>query len=119
MPLRTKRAYEPASPSDGKRYLVDGLWPRGVTKEKLAIDAWLKEIAPSHELRKWFGHDPSKYPEFRRRFLEELDPHGEILDRLAEEARAGTVTLVYGARDGMHCNAGVLQELLSKRLESR
>lgn len=118
MPVKTKRAYEPVSLSDGKRYLVDRLWPRGVSKEKLAIEGWLKEIAPSDDLRKWFGHDPRKYPEFRRRFLEEISPHHELLARLTDEARGGTVTLVFGARDGKHCNAGVLQELLSKRLRS-
>ena len=112
--MKTKRAYEPASTSDGTRYLVDRLWPRGLTKEKLAIDGWLKEIAPSEDLRTWFGHDPRKYVEFRRRFLEELTSHREILDRLVDEARDGTVTLIYGSKDGEHCNAGVLHEILSK-----
>ncbi len=119
MTLKTKRAYEPASPSDGKRYLVDRLWPRGVTREELAIDGWLKEIAPSDDLRKWFGHDPKKFPEFRRRFLEELTPRRELLDRLADEAREGAVTLIFGAKDAEHCNAGVLREILANKLRSR
>lgn len=111
-----KRAYEPAAESDGTRVLVDRLWPRGVSKERAHIDLWLKEIGPSTELRQWYGHDPAKYAEFRRRFVAEL-AQGEAhatLERLRELARQGTVTLVFAARDADHANATVLRELLAE-----
>lgn len=115
MPVTVKRAYEPEDPSDGRRYLIDGLWPRGVAKEKLHLVDWLREIAPSSELRRWFGHDPDRYPEFRRRYREELAGRHELVDLLAREANEGTVTLVFAARDEAHCNAAVLREVVEER----
>ncbi len=119
MTVRTKRVYEPAQPSDGRRYLIDRLWPRGIRKEDLGLAAWLRELAPSAELRAWYGHDPKRYGAFRRRYLRELAGSTELLNRLAQEARDGTVTLLYAARDASHCNATVLRELLGARSERR
>jgi uncharacterized protein YeaO (DUF488 family) len=110
--VKLKRAYAPAEPEDGTRILVDRLWPRGVSKAKAAVDRWMKEIAPSTELRKWFGHDPDRWPEFRRRYIEELHQHPELLDELRALARKGTVTLLYGARDEVHNDAVVLRDVL-------
>ena len=107
-----KRVYEPASADDGRRILVDRLWPRGLTKEKAGVDLWLKEIAPSAELRKWFGHDPAKWDEFRRRYHAELDSNGEALQALKEAIGKGPATLLYGARDEQHNHAVALQDLL-------
>lgn len=116
MSVLTRRAYDPPAATDGRRYLIDRLWPRGVSREQLRLDGWLKELSPSVELRTWFGHEPSRYPEFRRRFRTELAAQGELVDRLVREARAGPVTLVFGARDPEHANASVLRELLEERL---
>jgi uncharacterized protein YeaO (DUF488 family) len=113
MPVRVKRAYAPPSRSDGKRYLIDRVWPRGRTREDLRLAGWLKDLAPSDELRRWFGHDPDKFAEFRARYRRELEGHGTELARLRAEARTETVTLVFGARDEKFSNASVLQELLS------
>ncbi|HJT20333.1 MAG TPA: DUF488 domain-containing protein [Nitrospira sp.] len=110
--LRLKRAYEPASPDDGMRILVDRLWPRGVSKEEAALDEWEKDIAPSAALRKWFGHDPERWPEFQRRYRAELHRHIETLDRLRALARKRTVTLVYSAHDEEHNDAIVLKDVL-------
>ena len=107
-----KRAYEARAPEDGRRVLVERLWPRGLSKERAAVDLWLKEVAPSTELRRWFGHDPERWPEFRRRYREELRRHPEELDQLRELARAGPLTLVYGSRDETHNAASVLKALL-------
>lgn len=117
MTVRLKRAYEPSDPDDGIRVLVDRVWPRGVSKEDLRIDRRESDIAPSNDLRKWFGHDPDKWSEFRRRYLDELaDPSKqEILDDLAREARRGTVTLIFAARDTEHNQAVVLKEVLEGR----
>jgi uncharacterized protein YeaO (DUF488 family) len=115
MVLRTKRVYDPASPSDGRRYLVDRLWPRGRTKESLEIVEWTKEIAPSLELCRWYGHRPDRFPEFRKRYREELEGHPELVERLVRESNAGPVTLVFAARDAEHSNAAVLRELLDER----
>jgi uncharacterized protein YeaO (DUF488 family) len=112
--VKIKRAYEPAARADGRRILVDGLWPRGIAKAKLRIDDWVKEVAPSARLRKWFGHDPRKWPEFRRRYWRELDAHPDAWRPIRSAARKGTVTLVYGARDAEHNNAVALQEYLSR-----
>jgi uncharacterized protein YeaO (DUF488 family) len=112
MRVAIKRVYEPASADDGRRILVDRLWPRGLTKEKAGIDLWLREIAPSTELRKWFGHDPAKWDEFRRRYRAELDSNGEALQALKEAIGKGPATLVYGARDEQHNDAVVLRDLL-------
>ena len=114
--IRTKRVYDAPSSEDGRRILVDRLWPRGLTREAARLDEWRRDLAPSPELRVWFGHDPAKFDRFRRRYREELRPQRATLTSLAAESRAGTVTLVYGARDGRHCNAAVLQELLEEIL---
>ncbi len=111
--LKLKRAYDPPAAGDGKRILIDRLWPRGVKKADAAIDEWMKEIAPSAALRKWFGHDPARWPEFHRRYRKELDRHSEQLDRLRALARQGPVTLVYAARDEAHNDAVVLKEVLA------
>src|SRR4051812_6887085 len=103
-----KRVYEPPAPSDGHRILVDRLWPRGLSKEKAAVDRWMKEIAPSTELRRWFGHDPERWPEFQRRYREELRRNEELVREIAKLASRGRVTLVYGARDDAHNDAVVL-----------
>ncbi|HZS87988.1 MAG TPA: DUF488 family protein [Chloroflexota bacterium] len=115
--IALKRIYEPASADDGYRVLVERLWPRGVSKEAAHLDAWERGIAPSHELRRWYGHDPQKWPEFRVRYERELaTPQAqETLDRLAERARQGTVTLLYAAKAGEISNAAVLQRLLTAR----
>lgn len=110
--LRLKRAYEPPGRNDGRRILVDRLWPRGVSKAEAGIDEWLKELAPSTELRKWFGHDPGRWDEFRRRYADEIHAHAELLAHLRALARAGPVTLVYAARDEIHNDAVVLREVL-------
>ena len=112
--IRLKRVYESASSEDGIRILVDRLWPRGLRKEDAAVDRWLKEIAPSTELRQWFGHDPVRWPEFRRRYTAELRQHTTMLDEIRELAKQGTVTLVFGAHDEQHNNAVVLREVLLK-----
>jgi uncharacterized protein YeaO (DUF488 family) len=109
-----KRAYEPASPDDGVRILVDRLWPRGVSRDKASLDEWIKEVAPSAELRKWFGHDPRRWPEFQRRYRAELHQHLEELDRIRALAMKQTVTLVYSAHDEEHNDAIVLKDALLK-----
>jgi uncharacterized protein YeaO (DUF488 family) len=113
--VRLKRAYEPAAEGDGTRILVDRLWPRGVAKKDAAIDRWAKDLSPSAELRKWFGHDPRRWPEFRRRYRAELRAHPEQLDELRALARLGPVTLVYAARDEEHNDAVALREMLLGR----
>ncbi len=110
--VRLKRAYEARAESDGTRILVDRLWPRGVTKVDAAIDHWAKDIAPSTELRKWFGHDPDRWQEFRDRYGAEVNAHPEQLDKLRELARKGIITLVYSARDQVHNDAVALREML-------
>jgi uncharacterized protein YeaO (DUF488 family) len=110
--LRLKRAYEPPSADDGVRVLVDRLWPRGVSKADAAIDQWIKDLAPSTPLRKWFGHDPTRWQEFRRRYAKELRQHPEQLGNLRALARQGPVTLVFSARDERHNDAVVLRSLL-------
>jgi len=107
-----KRAYDPAEPRDGYRVLVDRLWPRGVSKERARLDEWARELAPSAELRTWFGHDPERFAEFERRYRAELTAREEKLDELRRRAREGALTLVYGARDEVHNDAVVLAELL-------
>ena len=110
--LRLKRAYEPVASDDGKRILIDRLWPRGLSKEDAALDEWMKEIAPSTELRQWFGHDPARWAEFQRRYRAELHAHADALERLRTLARKETVTLVYSAHDEAHNDAIVLQDVL-------
>ncbi len=113
--IQLKRAYAGPGPEDGLRVLVDRYWPRGVSKEDLAVDRWLKEIAPSDPLRKWFDHDPEKWTRFRRRYHGELDERHEAVQELLEAHRAGTLTLVYAARDEEHNNALALAEYLEAR----
>jgi uncharacterized protein YeaO (DUF488 family) len=115
MAIKLKRAYERPEADDGFRVLVDRLWPRGVSKNSAHLDLWLKEIAPSTPLRKWFGHDPKKWKEFRTRYLQELKEHAEEIDELLKHARQETVTLVYGAKDEEHNDAVVLKEYLESR----
>ena len=115
MAVRLKRVYEPPEPSDGYRVLIDRLWPRGVSKEQAHLDEWVRDLAPSSELRRWFGHDPAKFDEFRRRYRTELAAQEEKLRDLRSRARRGTLTLVYAARDTEHNDAVVLAELLRRR----
>jgi uncharacterized protein YeaO (DUF488 family) len=110
-----KRVYEPASKADGFRVLVDRVWPRGVTKQRARIDVWLKSIAPSTQLRKWFDHDPRKWPEFKIRYFDELDAGPPGLDELLSRSTASVVTLVYSARDEQHNQAVALREYLNRR----
>jgi uncharacterized protein YeaO (DUF488 family) len=114
MDVRVKRVYEPAAASDGERILIDRIWPRGVTREAAHLDEWARELAPSTELRRWFGHDPARFGEFRRRYTAELAAQEGKLRELRRRARAGTVTLVYGARDAEHNDAIVLAEILRR-----
>jgi uncharacterized protein YeaO (DUF488 family) len=114
--LRLKRAYEPSAPSDGRRILVDRLWPRGLSKKRVAIDEWMKELAPSTELRRWFAHDPAKWLEFQRRYKLELRAESKLLGELATKASRGRVTLVFGARDEAHNDAIVLAALIRRRM---
>jgi uncharacterized protein YeaO (DUF488 family) len=116
MEVRLKRAYEPADPADGYRVLVDRLWPRGLSRERAGIDGWERELAPSTELRQWFGHEPSRFAEFRRRYLEELRERRPVLAGLRRRAREGPLTLVYGAKDTDHNDAVVLAEVLRRGL---
>jgi len=113
--IRIKRAYEEPDREDGTRILVDRLWPRGLTKEKARVDLWLKDVAPSTELRKWFAHDPDKWTEFESRYQEELKRNKEQLSLLRQEAAKGPVTLVYGAKDQQHNEAVILQKLLTAK----
>jgi uncharacterized protein YeaO (DUF488 family) len=113
--VRLKRAYEPPAADDGTRILIDRLWPRGVKKTNAAIDEWMKEIAPSGTLRKWFGHDPDRWQEFKRRYQSEIRHHPEQFELLRELAQKGPVTLVFSAHDEAHNNAVVLKDLLLGR----
>lgn len=113
--IKIKRIYDPPEDDDGFRVLVDRLWPRGVEKENANVDYWAKDIVPSTELRKWFGHQPPQFGEFRSRYLEELKANAEAADKLGKQARHATVTLLYAARDRSCNHAIVLQEFLSDR----
>jgi uncharacterized protein YeaO (DUF488 family) len=119
--IQLKRAYEPRARGDGRRVLVDRLWPRGIRKQDLEIDAWDKEIAPSPELRKWFAHDPARWSEFKQRYRQELKkgPAPQRLAELARQARDGAVTLVYSTRDPEHNNAVVLREEIERLAHTR
>jgi uncharacterized protein YeaO (DUF488 family) len=112
--IAIKRAYEPRAPGDGRRVLVERLWPRGLSKERAGVDLWLKEVAPSTELRRWFGHDPERWPEFRRRYREELSGHAGEVAELQALAAQGPLTLVYGSWDETHNAATVLREVLEE-----
>jgi len=113
--IRIKRVYEPASAEDGPRLLVERLWPRGVKKANLKLDGWLKDVAPSTELRKWFNHDPAKWKEFQRRYRAELDQHPEAWQPILEPARHGGVTLLFSSHDEAHNNAVVLKAFLETK----
>jgi uncharacterized protein YeaO (DUF488 family) len=113
--LQIKRAYEPAARTDGRRILVERLWPRGMKKDALALDDWLKDVAPSSELRRWFGHRVERWAEFRRRYRKELDARPTAWERLRRAARRGRVTLLYSARDTEHNSAVVLRDYLARR----
>ncbi|SEK36007.1 DUF488 domain-containing protein [Roseovarius nanhaiticus] len=114
MDIRTRRAYDEMADNDGYRVLVDRIWPRGISKEDLALDDWIKEVAPSDDLRKWFDHDPSKWDEFQQRYFDELDGCDAAAD-LAKRARDGRVTLIFGAKDETHNNAEALRDWLRKK----
>lgn len=114
--IKLKRAYEPAARTDGARYLVERLWPRGVTKRSLKLDGWLKEVAPSAELRRWFGHDPKKWSKFRGRYFGELRAHPSAWQPLLSAARRGRVTFVYAAHDVARNGAVALKAFLDRRL---
>jgi uncharacterized protein YeaO (DUF488 family) len=114
MDVRLKRAYDPASASDGYRVLIDRLWPRGITREHARLDEWARDLAPSAELRSWFGHDPSRFAEFSRRYSGELVAQKDKLRELRRRARNGRLTLVYGARDTEHNDAVVLAAILRR-----
>jgi uncharacterized protein YeaO (DUF488 family) len=116
MKVKIRRVYEEAKREDGRRILVDRLWPRGLTKAEAKVDLWLKNIAPSTALRKWFGHEPSKWAEFRRRYSAELERNDDQLSLLKREVSAGNVTLVYGAKDQEHNGAVVLKEVLERNV---
>lgn len=115
MHIIIKRVYEAPSKEDGKRILIDRLWPRGLTKEKAKVDLWLKAIAPSTELRKWFGHDPSKWNEFKGRYITEIKNNSAVTSQLEEYLKKGKVTLVYGAKDEQHNDAVVLKEYFENK----
>lgn len=114
--IHIARVYDDLSAIKGARLLVDRLWPRGIRKETLALDEWLKDVAPSSDLRKWFGHDPDKWPEFRKRYREELDANTDAVERCLEWCRKGSVTLLYGAKDEAHNQAVVLRAYLREQL---
>lgn len=115
MTIKLKRAYEPAGRSDGARLLVERLWPRGLTKEKAAIDEWFKEIAPSPELRKWYGHDPARWQAFRKRYLGELRAKPEEVERMRARIGKGPVTFIYAAKDEKRNSARLLKDYLEGR----
>lgn len=114
--IKIKRVYDPPSKDDGKRLLVDRLWPRGIKKDEAKIDEWLKDIAPSDELRKWFSHDPSRWQEFRAKYKEELKSKNEIIDKIRMDSNKGVVTLLFAARDVEHNNAIVLKEVIESSI---
>ncbi|MFC2967939.1 DUF488 domain-containing protein [Acidimangrovimonas pyrenivorans] len=116
--IRVKRAYRAARVSDGHRVLVDRVWPRGIARDRLRVAEWLQEIAPSAELRRWFGHDPDRWGAFRAAYWEELDDNPASVSRLRARAREGPVTLIYGAKDEMHNNAVALKDYLDRRAET-
>ena len=115
MAIKLKRVYDPPAASDGHRVLVDRLWPRGLKKAGAHIDEWLRDIAPSNKLRKWFGHDVDRWSEFKKRYAAELKANREVLRDLAKNARKQTVTLLFGAKDEKHNNAVVLSSVLKRR----
>jgi uncharacterized protein YeaO (DUF488 family) len=119
MDICLKRAYDPPAATDGYRVLIDRLWPRGISRERAKLDGWEKDLAPSTELRQWFGHDPTRFEEFRRRYIDELRHRRPLLSALRRRARDGTVTLVYSAHDEEHNDAVVLSEVLLRGLPNQ
>lgn len=117
--IQIKRVYETSSATDGARFLVDRVWPRGIKKEAAGLTAWLREVAPSTALRKWFGHDPKKWPEFQKRYTSELEKNPGAWAPLLDAARRGKITLLFGARDTEHNNAVGLKDFLESRLKAR
>lgn len=117
--IKLKRVYAPPARADGRRILVDRLWPRGIRKADAALDEWAKDVAPSGELRQWFAHDPARWDEFRRRYTDELQACGDAVERLRGLARDGTITLLFAARDEAHCHAIVLRDVLLGRRTPR
>ena len=114
--VKIKRVYDPPSHDDGKRILIDRLWPRGLKKEDARIDEWIKELAPSTELRKWFGHDPEKWEGFKKRFFSEIHERQDLIDGIIDAARKGAVTLLYGSKEKRFNNATALKEYLEARM---
>ncbi len=117
--ISVKRAYDPVSSDDGTRFLVERLWPRGIKKEALRLDGWLKDVAPSTELRKWFSHDPAKWKEFQRKYFAELDKSPEALEPILAAARKGRITLIFSSHDIVHNNAVALKSYLEKHAGHR
>lgn len=117
--IKIKRAYESYDPKDGKRVLVDRMWPRGLTKAKVRVDSWMQDIAPSTSLRKWFGHDPQRWGEFKERYRKELETKKEMLETLQEWAKKGDVTILYAAKDEAHNNAVALKEVLDRLMKKK
>jgi uncharacterized protein YeaO (DUF488 family) len=115
--IKIKRIYESPSAGDGFRVLVDRLWPRGLSKEKAKVDLWLREISPSNELRKWYGHDPEKWGEFKQRYYQEIGSKQEAIDLLLKKAKKGTTTLLYGSKKEKLNNAGALKEYLGRKVK--
>jgi uncharacterized protein YeaO (DUF488 family) len=118
MPISLKRVYEKPGLKDGRRILVERLWPRGLKKDEAKIDEWLREVAPSTELRKWFGHDPAKWDEFKERYWKELDKKKDIISKLAKERLENKVTFVFAAKDQQHNNAVALKEYIENQLKT-
>ena len=114
MMIRIKRVYEAVQEGDGVRILVDRLWPRGISKEKAAIDKWMKEIAPSNKLRKWFNHDPKKWQQFKEKYQKELESKTDLIEELRTPSKKGTLTFLYAAKDELHNQALVLKEFLER-----
>ncbi|MDW7774516.1 MAG: DUF488 domain-containing protein [Desulfobulbaceae bacterium] len=116
MSIELKRAYDDPEKNDGLRVLVDRVWPRGIKKEDTRLDDWMKDIAPSDELRKWFGHDPEKWPEFCEKYFRELDDREDLVEKIAGYMKKGRVTLIFGAADREHNNAAALKQYLLERV---
>ena len=117
--LKVKRIYDPPSPDDGKRILVDRLWPRGVRNEKAVLDEWMRDIAPSDELRKWFSHNVSKWQEFKKRYAEELTDKSGLVKRLLDEIEANDITLLFAAKDVEYNNAVALKEIIGRKIKKK
>lgn len=113
--IKIKRVYDKIDESEGSRILIDRLWPRGLSKEKVKIDLWLNDIAPSHELRKWFSHDPKKWNEFKKKYFKELDHKKELVDQIAKKTKEGNVTLLYSAKEEKFNNAVALKEYIETK----